>query len=281
MKSRPSRSASASGEVPGVFDNLTETFINAFTKIHKVDRRFVDVREKSDKLDEDLGYIEKIVVRVTRRLDELSKDHHELGENFQKLIQLEPGIEAPVHAFTASVEDQSAGLKVLRDHTDHDYLGSLRDMQSYSQAVKGLLKERNEKQVDFEQTAVLLADTTSQRDRLASSGSSSGPTGFIRSKVEDLRGVDHEQARRKRVREAEMKIEELTRAVEESKKVTEAFDEEVIREVQDFERIKRIEFKAQFGRLADTHTRFYDDTMETWERYIREMVGEGVLATSA
>lgn len=279
MRSRPNRSASASGDVPGVFDNLTETFINAFTKIHKVDRRFVDVKEKSDKLDEDLGHIEKIVVRVTRRLDELSKDHHELGENFQKLIQLEPGIEAPVHAFTASVEDQSAGLKVLRDHTDHDYLGSLRDMQSYSQAVKGLLKLRNEKQVDFEQTAVLLADTTSQRDKLASSASLSGPTGFLRSKVEDLRGVDHEQARRKRVREAELKIDELTRAVEESKKVTEAFDEEVIREVQDFERIKRIEFKAQFGRLADTHTRFYDDTVETWERYIREMAGEGVLAT--
>ena len=278
MRSRPSRSASASGDVPGVFDNLTETFVNAFTKIHKVDRRFVDVKEKSDKLEEDLGHIEKIVVRVTRRMDELSKDHHELGENFQKLIQLEPGIESPVHAFTASVEDQSAGLKVLRDHTDHDYLGSLRDMQSYSQAVKGLLKLRNEKQVDFEQTAVLLADTTSQRDRLASS-SSSGPTSFLRSKVEDLRGVDHEQARRKRVREAEMKIEELTRAVEESKKVTEAFDEEVIREVADFERIKRVEFKAQFGRLADTHTRFYDDTIEIWESYVKEMEGEGVLAT--
>lgn len=280
MRSRPNRSPSNGDQPSGVFDNITETFINAFTKVHKADRRFIEVREKSDKLDEDLGHIEKIVVRVARREDELSKDYHDLGENFQKLIQLEPGIEHPVHAFTASVEDTSAGIKVLRDHTDHDYLGSLRDMQAYSTAVKGLLKLRESKQVDFEQTAVLLADTTSQRDRLANShGGSGGPTGFIRSKIEDVRGVDHEQARRKRIRESELRIEELTRAVDEAKKVSEAFDEEVIREVADFERIKRIEFKAQFGALADAHVGFFGETIETWERYVKEMEGEGVLAT--
>ena len=278
MRGRQHRTSSASGEPNGVFDNITETFINAFTKIHKVDRRFVEVKEKSDKLDEDLGHIEKIIARVVRREEELAKDQHELAENFQKLIQLEPGVEGPVHGFTASVEDTSTGLKVLKDHTDHDYLGSLRDMQAYSTAIKALLRLRNDKQVDFEQTAVLLADTTQQRDKLASSHANSGPTGFLRSKLEDVRGVDHEQARRKRLREAEVKIEELTRAVEESRRMTEAFDEEVVREVADFERIKRVEFKAQFGAWADAHTKFFGDSIETWERYVKEMEGEGVLA---
>ncbi len=276
MRGRATRSAS--NPDGGVMDSLTETFMNAFAKIQKVDRRFVDVKEKSDKLDEDLGHIEKIVVRVTRRLDELSKDHHELGENFQKLVVLEPGIDQPVRGFVASVEDQSRGVKKLRDLTDHDYLGSLRDMQAYSQAVKGLLKLRNEKQVDFEQTAILLANTTQERDRLVGSGANSGLTGLLRGKVEDLRGVDHEQARRKRVREAELRIEELTAAVEETKKVTEAFDEEVIREVADFERIKRIEFKSQFGGLADANVEYFGSTIATWERYVREMEGQGVLA---
>ena len=93
--------------------------------------------------------------------------------------------------------------------------------------------------------------------------------------LEDVRGVDHEQARRKRVREAELKIEELTAAVEEAKRMTEAFDEEVIREVADFERIKRIEFKTQFGALADAHVGFYDEAIETWEGYVREMEKAG------
>ena len=75
-----------------------------------------------------------------------------------------------------------------------------------------------------------------------------------------------------------MKIEELTKAAEEAKKVTEAFDEEVVREVHDFERIKRIEFKTQFNALADAHVGFYGNTIETWERYVKEMEKEGVLA---
>ena len=86
-----------------------------------------------------------------------------------------------------------------------------------------------------------------------------------------MRGVDHEQARRERLRRLELRIEELTREVEEAKKTTEAFDEEVVKEVQDFERIKRIEFKSQFGTLADAHVEFYGATIENWEKYVKEM----------
>jgi len=279
MRQRPARLSTSSDAPGGVFDNITETFINAFTKVHKADKRFIEVREKSDKLDEDLGHVEKIVARVARREDELQKDFHELGEHFLKLIILEPTIEAPVHAFTASIEETSTGIKNLKDHTGQDYLGSLRDMQAYSTAVKSLLKAREQKQVDFEQTTAYLADTTSQRDRLvSSSGISRGPGGFIRSKIEDVRGVDHEQSRRQRIRETEMRIQELTRAAEEAKKVTEAFDEETVREVHDFERIKRVEFKYQFGALSDAHIKFYGDNIELWERYVKEMEKEGILA---
>jgi len=76
-------------------------------------------------------------------------------------------------------------------------------------------------------------------------------------------------------RRLELRIEELTREVEEAKKTTEAFDEEVVREVQDFERIKRIEFKTQFGALADAHVEFYGKGIEVWEKYVQEMEGLG------
>jgi len=282
MRSRPQRGSSASDQGnSGVFDNLTDSFINAFTKVHKPDKRFIEVREKSDKLDEDLGHVEKIVARVARREGDLETDYRDLAEQFQKLINLEPGVEGPVHAFAASVEDTSSSLKKLKDHTDQDYLGSLRDMQSYSTAVKNLLKAREQKQLDFEQLTEYLTKSTTDRDMLASSHGSSGltgPSGFIRSKIEDVRGVDHEQSRRERVRKLELRIEELTREVEEAKKTTEAFDEEVVREVQDFERIKRIEFKSQFGAFADAHVDFYGSTIDIWERYVKDMEKEGVLA---
>jgi sorting nexin-4 len=279
MKSRPGRGSIASDQgATGVFDNFTDTFINAFTKVHKPDKRFIEVREKSDKLDEDLGHVEKIVARVARREGDLETDYKDLAEQFQRLIVLEPGVEQSVHAFAASVEDTSAGIRQLKEHTDQDYLGSLRDMQAYSTALKNLLKAREQKQLDFEQLTEYLTKSTSDRDVLASShGSSglSGPGGFLQKKIEDVRGVDHEQARRDRLRRLELRIDELTKGVEEAKKTTEAFDEEVVREVADFERIKRIEFKAQFGALADAHGEFYGAVIENWERYVREMENLG------
>jgi sorting nexin-4 len=275
MRSRPQRASSSSEQgATGVFDNFTDTFINAFTKVHKPDKRFIEVREKSDKLDEDLGHVEKIVARVARREGDLETDYKDLAEQFQRLMQLEPGVEPSTRAFAASVEDSSSGIKTLKDHTDQDYLGSLRDMQAYSTAVKNLLKTREQKQLDFEQLTEYLNKATYDRDILASAHGASAHTGaggFIRAKIEDVRGVDHEQARRDRLRRLELRIDELTKEVENAKKVTEAFDEEVVREVADFERIKRIEFKTQFGALADAHVEFYGSTIEIWEKYVREM----------
>jgi len=287
MASRSSRASNASqaeGGSGGVFDSFADSFINVFTKVHKPDRRFIEVREKSDKLDEDLLQVDKVVTRVARKEGELETDMHELAEQFQKLITLEPGVEQPVHAFAASVEDMATALRSQRDATDQDYLGSLRDMSAYSAALKNLLKAREQKQLDFEQLTEYLNKSTLDRDSLAAGygTSSGGPLGsaggFLRSKMEDMRGVDHEQSRRERLRKLELRIEELTTEVERAKHTYEAFDEEVLKEVADFERIKRLEFKRQFGGLADAHVDFYSGVIDIWEKYVQEMEKDGVLA---
>lgn len=282
MNSRTSRANTASsneGGSGGVFDNFADTFINAFTKVHKPDRRFIEVKEKTDRLDEDLGQVEKLVARVARRESDIEVDLRDLAEQFQKLITLEPGVEAATRAFAASVEDTASGLKKLKDHTDQDYLGSLRDMVAYSGALKNLLKAREQKQLDYEQLTEYLNKASADRDMLASGyggSSGSGAAGFIRSKIEDVRGVDHEQSRRDRLRRLEIRIDELTRESETARKMSEMFDEEVVKEVSDFDRIKRIEFKGQLGRLADAHVSFYGETIDVWQRYVDECEREGV-----
>ncbi|KAI0006489.1 hypothetical protein F4779DRAFT_19044 [Xylariaceae sp. FL0662B] len=286
MKSRASRTSVTSDQGSGgVFDNFADTFINAFTKVHKHDKRFIEVRDKADKLDEDLGHVEKVVARVARREVDLETDLRDLTEQFQKLITLEPGVEGAVHGFAASVEDTAAGLKRLREHTDQDYLGSLRDMQAYSQALKNLLKAREQKQLDHEQLTEYLNKATLDRDALASGygggGALGGAGGFIRSKIEDVRGVDHEASRRERLRKLEIRIDELTTEAERAKKTSEMFDEEVVKEVVDFERIKRVELKRQFGGLADAHVDFYGAVADVWEQYVREMEKDEGLSASA
>ncbi|KAH7156690.1 hypothetical protein EDB81DRAFT_840716 [Dactylonectria macrodidyma] len=279
MRSRSTRGSSSSDSgSTGVFDNFADTFINAFTKVHRPDRRFLEVREKSDKLDDDLGHIEKVIARVARRETDLEADLHDLAEQFQKLIPLEPNVEPAVHAFAASIEDTAADLRKLKDTTDQDYLGSLRDLQAYSLALKGLLKAREQKQLDHEQLTEYLNKSTTERDTLQTGhGSGSGAGGFLRAKIEDVRGVDHEQARRERARKLEMRVEELTHEVESARNTSDMFDDEVVKEVAEFERIKRIEMKAQLGSFADSHVEFYGQVINTWERYVLEMEKAGAV----
>lgn len=290
MRTRAARASTGSsgdgGNNGGVFDTFADSFINVFTKVHKPDRRFLEVKEKSDKLDEDLNHVEKVIARVARRELDIEADLRDLSEQFQKLITLEPGVETAVRAFAATIDDMAWGVKKLRDHTDQDYLGSLRDMTAYSAALKSLLRAREQKQLDHEQLTEYLTKSTLDRDVLASgyhgSMSSSGvgglagsAGGFIRSKIEDVRGVDHEQSRRERQRRLELRIDELTAEVERARRTGEMFDEEVLKEVGDFERIKRGEFKRQFGGLADAHIRFYGGTINIWEQYVQEMEKDG------
>ncbi|KAI9662460.1 MAG: intercellular trafficking and secretion [Bathelium mastoideum] len=279
MKSRPSRGASQSeAGSGGVFDTFTDNFLNAFVKVHKPDKRFIDVKEKADKLDDDLAQVEKIVARVVRREGELETDYADLATQFQKLVALEPGVEAPLTSFATSVQNTSQGVKGLKDHTDQNYLTSLRDMEAYTAAVKSLLKTREQKQIDFEALTEYLTKAVADRDSLASShpGAATGPGSFLRAKIEDVRGVDHEQSRRDRLRKLELQIGRLTHEVEAAKKTSEMFDEEVVKEVADFERIKSVEFRDTLGTLAEANIAFYRGSIETWERFIADMEKEGV-----
>jgi len=275
MRQHPKRTTSVSEQSTSVFDNFADTFVNAFSKVHKPDKRFIEVREKADKLDEDLGHVSRIVARLARREADLETDYADLSTQFMKLTAMEPGVEAPVHAFAQGVEQIAKGLTALKDHTDRNYLGSLRDMEAYTASLKSLLKSREQKQLDFEGLTEYLNKASYDRDTLASNNYSQTTASFIRSKIEDARGVDHEQSRRERVRKLELQIERLVREVEEARIGSEAFDGEVVREVGDFERIKAVEFRDCLGALADKHVEFYGGVVGTWERYLREMEGEG------
>lgn len=279
MRVRPGRSntmsdaGSPAAAPTGFFDNMADTMLNAFSKVHKPDKRFIDVTERANKLDEDLNHVEKIVARVARREGDLEADYADLANNMRKLTPLEPTIEAPVQTFAGCVDETSRGWKTIKDHTDQNYLGSLKDMEAYITSVKSLLKTREQKQLDFEGLTDYLQKAASERDMLASNnpyahGSPLNPANFIRNKVEDMRGVDHEAARRDRARKLELKIEELNREVESAKGTSEMFDEQVVREVSDFERIKGVEFRDSLGALATQHIDFYQSVIDTWERFL-------------
>lgn len=174
MRGRTSRGASLSeapstgGGSGGIVDTVAESLINTFTKPHKPDKRFIEVSERASKLTDDLSGIDKVSTRVVRREHELETDYADLAVQCQKLIALEPGVESTLTSFASSVATTSQGFKALKEHTDQDYLTSLKDMDNYVQALKNLLKTRESKQIDFEALTDYLARTATERDSLAS-----------------------------------------------------------------------------------------------------------------
>lgn len=275
MKARPGRGASLSNasDGGGILDSLADTFINTWTKVHKPDKRFIEVRERADKLNEDLSHVEKKIASVAHKQSSLETDYSDLTQQFQKLQALEPGAEQELTQFARSLEEEMLLMKGLREFTDLDYLSSLRDMSAYIEAQKQLLRAREQKQLDFEGLSDYLARAATERDQLASERGFGGigASGFLTRKIEDVRGIDHEQARRDRIRKLELQIEKLTREVEQARVSSEMFDDRTVAEVAEFERIKAVELRDTLGGLADAHLEFFKGTVVTWERFLADM----------
>ncbi|BFZ62228.1 intercellular trafficking and secretion [Saitoella coloradoensis] len=261
-KNATARATNGSDSGSGVFEGFGDALLNAFTKINKPDKKFIDVKEKAEKLDEDLGHIEKLIARVARRTADLQSDFSDMANQIQKLNALELALQKEITAFSDALTHTSTAIRDLYEITDAHYLTSLQDMSAYLTSVKSLLKQRDQKQMDYEGLMEFLQKTTIERDQLASSHH----TSFIRGKVEDLRGVDHEQSRKDRLKKLEFRIEELKNETETARLTTEAFDEEVIKEAEIFEEIKAREMRSTLREYAVANVRFYQKTIEQWER---------------
>jgi sorting nexin-4 len=255
---RYSTSASASSAPrasnDGVGGYIPDVLVNAFTKLHKTDRKWIEIRERIDKLDEDIGHVEKLMARIVRKEGDIGLDYAEMSGQVNKLQSLEPNLAEAFAAFAKALDQTALSTTLLKETTDTSYFESLRDLSSYFASLRGLLKSRDQKQLDFEALTDYLSRTSHERDMLSSPHTSGN---FIRNRMEDMRGIDHEQSRKDRLRKLEFKIQDLTREVEHSKLLSEAFDQEVEREGQEFEKIRGGEMKVTLGELASAKVEFF------------------------
>jgi len=51
----------------GVFENLGDALLNAFSRIKKPDERFVEIKENVDKLEENLQTVERLYFKIIKR----------------------------------------------------------------------------------------------------------------------------------------------------------------------------------------------------------------------
>ncbi|KAG5513512.1 hypothetical protein PMAC_000944 [Pneumocystis sp. 'macacae'] len=97
----------------GIFEGLSDAFLNAFIKLDKPNQMFIDMKEKIDKLENNLGHIEKLVSKVVRSEADLESDYREMVFLFKQLAILEPSLSWELTIFSEAIENTEAGLKTL------------------------------------------------------------------------------------------------------------------------------------------------------------------------
>ncbi|KAM6498529.1 lipid binding protein [Amanita muscaria] len=267
---------------PSIIDNLSDTLLNAFSKVKKPDERFLVMREGVDKFEEGLNSSERLFNRIRNRTsdgnpasgEDLTADYHDLAVAVQGLGFLESGITDPLNHFSNTLLEFSALLRHQTQTTIDPFLVHLHSLLTYSHANRAVLKLRDQKQLDFEELSEYLSNVTTERDRLAAIISGhAGSTGlglgaYFRDRVDAFRGADDDRHRVEKMRKLDVKIKELQDAVTTAHETSDAFSDETLREQAIFQFAKGAEMKEMLGNLADGQIEFYKAAMEEWERII-------------
>ncbi|KAF5388458.1 hypothetical protein D9757_004630 [Collybiopsis confluens] len=285
---------------PGIVDNITDTLLNAFSRVRKPDERFLDMRENVDKFEDGLNVSERLWIRARNRTsdgnpesaEDLTADYHDLAVAVQGLGFLESGITDPLNHFSNTLLEFSALLRHTTQTSTDPFLIQLHSLLSYSHANRAVLKLRDQKQLDFEELSDYLSGVSSERDRLAAiisghAGSSGlGLGAYLKDRVDAIRGADDDRSRVEKMKKLDVKIKEasisfrcarynllisspqLQEAVTTAHETSDAFSDETLREQHVFQRAKETEMKEMLGNLADGQIEFYKAAMEEWERII-------------
>ncbi|KAF7311062.1 Sorting nexin [Mycena chlorophos] len=205
---------------PGIIDNISDTLLNAFSRVRKPDERFLTMREGVDQFEEGLVLSERLWTRLRTRTsdgnpesgEDITADYHDLAVAVQGLGFLESGITDPLNNFSNTLLEFSALLRHLTQSTTDPFLIHLHSLLAYSHANRAVLKLRDQKQMDFEDLSDYLAGVSSERDRLAAVISGhAGSTGlglgsYLKDRVDALRGADDDRSRVEKMRKLDVRL---------------------------------------------------------------------------
>ncbi|KAJ3056199.1 intercellular trafficking and secretion [Rhizophlyctis rosea] len=229
----------------GVFENISDAFINAFAKVKKQDDRFLEYKENLAKFEENLTAVEKLHTKLLRHETDLEQDLTDFENCMSTLASMETQITGPLNDFAQTIRETGSYL--------HD---------------KEVLKQRDQKQVDYEELSSYLQNHMADRERTMVGTRAGGVASFIKDKYNELRQVDQEKARQAKLERLESKITELNEAVDQSKEVSEAFSNEVAKEIEFFQAVKVADFKTFLRDYADSQLEFHEKSLKAWDEVL-------------
>ncbi|KAJ3314112.1 intercellular trafficking and secretion [Blyttiomyces sp. JEL0837] len=252
-----------------VLENLSDAFLNAFSKIRKPDERFTEFKEQLDKFEDNLITLERLHAKFIKIETELELDLLEFGSHISTLATMETQVTGPLTDFGNIVRNVCAVLRDKINSEELEYLSSIREYIGYCQSVKEVLRLRDQKQVDHEELSTYLQNSVTERDRTMNpQRGGGGLASYINNKYQELKGVDQEKARQNKLIKLAGKIHELQEAVEVSNEVAIAFSHEVAREIDFFQSVKLVDWKGFMLDYAESQLTFHKKILGFWDQII-------------
>ncbi|KAJ3213080.1 intercellular trafficking and secretion [Dinochytrium kinnereticum] len=258
------------GKESHVFENLSDALLNAFSKVRKPDERFVEFKEQLQKYEDNLSAVERLQSKMIKiQTEELELDLLEFGNCFTTLGMMETQITGPLTDFSNIVRNICSVLHDKNYSEDIEYLSSLKEYIGYCQSVKEVLRQRDQKQVDFEELSTYLQNHITERDRTMNpQRGGGGLASFLNNKMQEFKGVDQEKARQQKLIKLASKINELQEAVEVSNEVAIAFSKEVTKEIDFFQTVKLVDWKEYTKEYSETQIAYYQKSLQYWDQII-------------
>lgn len=241
----------------GVLDQLSDTLLNAFSKAKNQSKEMIEARERADRFEHAISMIDKAATHLVKHEGSLNADLSDMSKQATRLAALDKGVSKEFDILSRTSKALSDAFGELHNSNDAQFAGALKDMTRYVKALKQMLKQREQKQIDYEALVDYLRRTEQDFATIQSGNTSTSPSSFLRTKVNDLRGVDKEQSRQARQHRLEMRMSELRIEANRAKQVSDQFEEIAKQEVQIFEATEALEMRSCLAGFTKAHIAFY------------------------
>ncbi|EPY53205.1 autophagy associated protein Atg24 [Schizosaccharomyces cryophilus OY26] len=241
-------------------DEFSDSLLNAFSKLKEEPTEFDIQRDHVQQFMLGISNLETSIQRIVRLEKTLETDYEDVSTQFDRLASLDRTLEIPVESVHQALQKTGEEYSFLIEKLTL-LLDTIKDVQSYAQSLKELLKRRDQKQQDVEALQEYSSKLSLERDKISSGGSS----GFSFSKTfDDLRGVDHNDSRLKRLEQVQSELQAVEQAIQEASIIHEAFNQRVREESKLFDNVRQSEMLNAINEYANIHVEFFTNIRELW-----------------
>ena len=138
---------------------VSDVLINAFKHVNRQRDEFVEIKERSDKLDHNLTHLDSLFHKCVKKMDFIGDDLNKLQSSLSGLQELccdEQDLSNGLKSFNDGIMQLSYALRDLNLYIDFEYNVDIKDMIHYIEALKQLIRLKDQKLIDYEELSEYL-----------------------------------------------------------------------------------------------------------------------------